>query len=64
MKYMYLALNWIFGVLFLIVGLVSMVEAPLAGLSLVLLSLLLLPPVRRFSYAKTKKEIPIKIRAV
>jgi len=63
MKYVYLALNWVFGVLFLIAGLVSIIESPLAGLSLVLLSLLLLPPVRKFAYAKTNKEIPIKIRA-
>jgi hypothetical protein len=62
MKYVYLALNWIFGVLFLITGLVSMIESPLAGSSLVLLSLLLLPPVRKFAYSKTNKEIPIKIR--
>jgi len=63
MKYVYLALNWGFGVLFLITGLVSIIESPLAGLSLVLLSLLLLPPVRKFTYTKTNKEIPIKIRA-
>lgn len=62
MKYVYLALNWIFGVLFLITGLVSMIESPLAGLSLVILSLLLLPPIRKLVYSKTNKEIPIKIR--
>lgn len=63
MKYVYLALNWIFGVLFLILGLVSMIESPMAGLSLLLLSLLLLPPVRKITYSKTNKEISIKIRA-
>ncbi len=62
MKYVYLALSWIFGVLFLITGLVSMIKTPLAGLSLVILSLLLLPPVRKLAYSKTSKEIPIKIR--
>jgi hypothetical protein len=63
MKYVYLALNWILGTLFMITGLASMIESPLAGLSLVILSLLLLPPVRKLAYSKTNKEIPIKIRA-
>jgi hypothetical protein len=63
MKYVYLTLNWIFGVFFLIIGLVSINNSPLAGLSLVLLSLLLLPPVRKFTGSKTNKEIPTRVRA-
>lgn len=62
MKYAYLALNWMLGVLFLITGLVSIIESTMAGWSLVLISLLLLPPVRKFAYSKTNTEIPIKIR--
>jgi len=64
MKYVYLVLNWVFGVLFLLAGLMSAIETPLAGLSLVIVSLLLLPPVRKFVHLKTNKEIPINIRAV
>jgi len=64
MKYVYLAMNWIFGVLFLFTGLVSIIESPLGGLSLVLISLLLLPPIRNFSYSKIGKELPGKARIV
>ncbi len=64
MKYVYLAMNWILGLLFLTMGLVSMVESPLAGLSLVLLSFLLLPPVRKFFYSKVNIQIPIRVKAV
>ncbi|MFT6908978.1 MAG: TPR repeat protein [Oleiphilaceae bacterium] len=61
MKYVYIALKWIFGAFFLILGLVLMVKTPLGGGALILLSLLLLPPVRNFLYIKTNKKIPIKI---
>ncbi len=64
MKYVYLALNWGFGVLFLLIGIVITIEDQLAGLSLILLSLLLLPPVRNFVHSNTKKELPLKIRGV
>ena len=63
MKYESLALNWAFGVLFLLTGLSLLIESPLAGLSLIILSSLLLPPVRKFTYTKTNREIPIKVRA-
>ncbi len=62
MKYVYLVLNWGFGVLFLLIGIVSSVESPLGGLSLILLSLLLLPPVRNLVHSKTKKELSVKVR--
>lgn len=64
MKYVYLALNWIFGALFLLTGLISIVESPLGGLALILISLLLLPPVRNFAYSKTNKELPVKARGI
>lgn len=64
MKHVYFALNWVFGVLFLLVGLVLIIEFPLGGLSLVLISLLLLPPVRNFVYSKTNKELPVKVRGI
>lgn len=64
MKYIYLAFNWIVGVLFLLMGLVSLIDTPKAGVTLVLISMLLLPPVRNFVFSKTKKEISQKHRIV
>ncbi|WP_123631191.1 hypothetical protein [Salinisphaera orenii] len=64
MKYVYLALNWVFGVLFLLAGALSLIESPLAGLCLIAASTLLLPPVRNFVYSKTNREFPVKARAV
>ena len=59
-----MVLNWGFGVLFLLVGLASLVDSQLTGLPLIVLSLLLLPPVRKFAYAKTNQEVSIKVRSV
>lgn len=64
MKYVYLALNWGFGVLFLLAGVVSLVDNPLGGLCLLVISVLLLPPIRNFIYSKTNKEFPVKARAI
>lgn len=64
MKYVYLGLSWVFGGLFLLMGLVSLAETPKAGISLLLISLFLLPPVRNFVYSKTKKEISQKHRTI
>lgn len=64
MKYVYLALNWVFGVLFLLAGALSLIESPLAGLCLIAAAALLLPPVRNFVYSKTNQEFPVKARAV
>lgn len=64
MKYVYLALNWGFGVLFLLAGVVSLIDNPLGGLCLLTISALLLPPVRNFIHSKTNKEFPVKARAV
>ena len=64
MKYVYLTLNWVFGVLFLLTGVLFLVESPLAGLSLVAAAALLLAPVRNFVFSKTNKEFPVKARAI
>lgn len=64
MKYVYLTLNWVFGVLLGLSGLISLIESPLEGVFLIAISLLLLPPVRNAVYAKTKKELPFKTRAI
>lgn len=47
MKYLYLVLNWFFGSLFLVVGLVTLIDSPLSSLVTLLMAALLLPPVRR-----------------
>lgn len=64
MKFVYLSLNWIFGVLFLVTGVFSLIESPLGGICLIAMAALLLPPVRSFVYSKTNKELPVKVRAV
>ena len=62
MKYIYLGLSWVFGVLFLIAGLGSLVDTPIAAPFLLLVSALLLPPVREFVYGKTNTKIAPKAR--
>jgi len=64
MKLVYLVVNWVFGVLFLLTGLLSIVESSFGGICLIVISALLLPPVRSFVYSKTNKELPIKVRAI
>jgi hypothetical protein len=64
MKLVYLILNWVFGVLFLLMGLLSIIESPLGRVCLIAMAALLLPPVRKFIYSKTKKELPTKARAI
>lgn len=64
MKYVYLTLNWVFGVLLGLSGLLFLIESPLAGFCLIAISLLLLPPVRNAVFAKTNKEYPLKARAI
>lgn len=64
MKYVYLTLNWVFGVFFGITGFVSLIESPLGGLCLIAISILLLPPIRNAIYLKTNKELHVKARAI
>jgi len=64
MKYLYLTLNWVFGVLFLLGGVLSFVESPLAGFCLVAAAALLLPPVRSFIYSKTNDSLSVRARAI
>ena len=54
MQYVYTALSWVFGLLFLLTGLVFLVYSVLAGLSLLAISLFLLPPVRKIYLFKNK----------
>lgn len=62
MKYVYLIFNWGLGVLFLLMGILSLFEYPYAGIFLITASALLLPPVRSFFHTKTNKEITLKAR--
>ncbi len=64
MSYVYLALNWIFGVLFFMAGLLAVIYSPFGGFCLLAIALLLLPPVRNFIFSKTNKGIPTKVRAI
>ncbi|RKZ36408.1 MAG: hypothetical protein DRQ49_18010 [Gammaproteobacteria bacterium] len=64
MKFIYLILNWIFGVLFMLVGVASLVESPLGGFCMIVIAVLLLPPVRNFVYSKTNKALSVKARAI
>jgi len=59
-------MNWIFGTLFLLIGLIGIIadDSPLAGLTWVFISLLLLPPVRNFVYAKTNRQLSIQARGI
>lgn len=64
MKYVYLVLNWVFGVLFLLIGLFFLLEYPLTGLCLIAAATLLLPPVRNFAYSKTNMVFSVWVRAI
>jgi len=64
MKHVYTALNWIFGVLFLLIGLIFFFASTFEGIIFIIVALLLIPPVRNFAYSKTNKEIPVKARAI
>ncbi|WP_435234703.1 hypothetical protein ACR30L_13140 [Psychromonas sp. PT13] len=58
---MCLALKWIFGVFFVLLGLLLMVKTRLGGGALILISLLLLPPISHFIGRKFNKVVSIKI---
>lgn len=64
MRYVYLALNYIFGIFFLAAGAFILFESPLGGVAYVAISLLLLPFSRDFFYSKTNRKIPVKARAI
>jgi hypothetical protein len=53
----------VFGVLFLLTGLNALFDSPLGGLCFIIISFLLLPPLRKFVYSKTNKELSVKARA-
>jgi hypothetical protein len=64
LKYLYLILSWVFGVIILLTAVSSLVESPLAGLCLIAVAALLLPPVRIFVHSKINKSLSGKARAI
>jgi tetratricopeptide (TPR) repeat protein len=64
MKFIYLTLNWLFGIIFLLLGFLTLFTSVFAGLSLLVVSLMLLPPIRNYAYSKSQREIPTKTRAI
>lgn len=63
MKKIYSALSWFFALFLLPLSLVGMSQDGLSAAPLLGISLLLLPPFRRFVYARTEIAIPAKVRA-
>ncbi|WP_422460211.1 hypothetical protein [Endozoicomonas sp. ALB115] len=56
-------LNWTFGVIFALAGIVTLLTSPIGGLLWLVIAGLLLPPVRNFAYGKTGKVLALKYRA-
>jgi hypothetical protein len=63
MKYLYLVLNWVFGVIFCLFGILFLIGEPFAGICLIAISFLLLPPVRNALFQRTNKTFPFGARA-
>lgn len=65
MKYIYLMLNWLFGIVFLLMGVgLVLSNGILPGMSLIAISMLLLPPVRSFVHSKVNRNLSVKARAI
>ncbi|MFW7523692.1 hypothetical protein ACODM8_06040 [Vibrio ostreicida] len=64
MKYISLVIVWVCGGFFLLIGLMSMIKSPLVGLPLIVISGLLLPPIRKLTYSKTNIELSPKLRGI
>ena len=56
--------NWVSGLLSLAIGGLVFGKAPLVGATFIIISVILLPPVRRVVYSKTNIKIPASIRVV
>ncbi len=64
MKYLFLTLNWVFGVLFSLAGVISLFIDPVPAIPLIAISLFLLPPVREYVSEKTGKSLSVKARLI
>ena len=54
---LYLLISWIFSVFFIFMGLALIIKSPLAALSLMIISLLFLPPIRNFVYSNPMQVV-------
>jgi hypothetical protein len=64
MNYLYLALSWIFGLLFLLLGLLELSDSLIVSSCMVGLSCLLLPPIKIFALKKFNVETPFKYKSL
>ncbi|MGB2518660.1 hypothetical protein OLL83_000758 [Shewanella algae] len=64
MKYIFMLFNWFFGIVFGLFGVIYIGISYLGALCLILISLMLLPPIRNALYLKTKIEIPFRWRGI
>ena len=64
MHTLFLSINWIFGLLFLAAGIDAFSDTKAGGLSFIIISLLLLPPVRFIVHVLTQKEIKTGTRSL
>lgn len=62
MKFLGNVIEWLFGICFFVTGLVSIFQSPLVGLTMIAMSVLLLPPFRRLIHKKTNIDLPPKLR--
>lgn len=55
-------LNWIFGVLFALAGFAALIDSLIAGVAMLVMAALLLPPVRNLVFKKTGRAMKTKHR--
>jgi len=65
MKSIYLILNWVTGLFFILLGLLFIFFDPFsAGIPFIILSFLFLPPIQKVIIEKTKKNLSITVKAL
>jgi len=64
MKLFFLITNWLFGLIFLLLGVLSIIDLSLGSIALFIIASLLLPPIRNFIYKKTNKELSTELRSI
>lgn len=64
MKTLRLVLAWLFGVLFILLGIINLTQTPLIGIIELLVSIALLPITYQIIYKNTQKEVSSKKKAI
>lgn len=64
MKTLRLVLAWLFGVLFILLGIINLTQTPLIGIIELLVSIALLPITYQLIYKNTQKEVSSKKKAI